>query len=255
MTAIRILALNTFRGLMRRQTLFNVVILGVGLVLLALVVSNISYGFPDRIVRSLGLSGISISLNLLGLLLGASLVAEEVEQRTLYVVLTRPVGRGIYVVGRFAGAAVVLALVALGFYGVLTGVLLLIGVEPSGLDVVAAGFMWLEALVLLAFALVLSCFSTPLLSVGIGLGFWVICASIDDVRALMQRSEDPFVSQLVEVVYWLVPSFHLLNYREVAVYQDPVVLTQLLAHGAYGLACAAMLVVAGVLVLQRRQFF
>jgi ABC-type transport system involved in multi-copper enzyme maturation permease subunit len=250
--ALAVLAQNTFRGLVRRQSLLNVAILGVGLVLLALVVSSISYGFPARILRSLGLSGVGIALNLLALLLGASLVSEEMQQRTLYLVLTRPVGRGSYVVGRFLGAAAVVACASVGFYGVLLAVLWGVEAGWQSADALAVGFMTLEATVLLAFATLMSCLTTPLLATGLGLGFWVISASIDDVRRLLASAEG-IVVPIIEAARWVVPSFHVLNYRNVAVYGDPVNLGGVAAAAGHGLTYAVALVALAAFALSRRE--
>lgn len=250
-----VIAQNTFRSLVRRKALLNILLLGVGLVLMAVVVSQISFGDPQRIVRSLALSGIGMALNLLAVLLGSSLVSEEVERRTLFAILTRPVARGTYLLGRLTGAGAVLALTSLGFFLVLVLVLAGVGTLVGTLDVVAVGFMWLEAWILLAFVMALSCYTNPLLASALGLGFWVICASIDDVRALLRAMDDPgFSLWLLESVAWVVPSFSLLNHREAAVYGDPTPVGALAAVTLSGVLYVAALWAIATWVLRQRQF-
>ena len=83
-------AQNTFRQTLRERLFLNIIIFGVFMILLAMVLANITFGYPDRVVRSIGLSGISIAANLVALLVGVSLIHQEIDRKTLFVVLTRP---------------------------------------------------------------------------------------------------------------------------------------------------------------------
>ena len=86
MNPILVIAGNTLRQTVRQRLFLNIGIFGIGMVLLAMLVGSITYGFPDRVVRSIGLSGVTIAVDLMALLLGVGLIHEEIDRKTLFVV-------------------------------------------------------------------------------------------------------------------------------------------------------------------------
>lgn len=221
MNPMLIIATNTWRENIRQRLFHNIIIFGVGMMIFAMVVSNITFGFPDRVVRSIGLSGVSVALNLMALLIGVSLVHREIDNKTLFVVLTRPVERWQYVIGRYLGLVGNLAVVFIGFSAIFFLMLGYVLGTPNSQDMVALFSSFLEACILGAFATLLSSFSTPSLSAGIGLGFWIACASADDLVGLSAKA-DASTKVLMQAISWVLPNFAAFNFREAAIYIDPV---------------------------------
>src|SRR5438067_1870881 len=118
MTPIFIVAANTFRQTLRQRLFYNIFIFGVGMVLLSLVVGNITYGYQHRVVRSIGLSGVALALDLIAILVGVTLIHQEIDRKTLFVVLVRPIGRAQYVWGRYLGLVAALSLTLVGLTAV-----------------------------------------------------------------------------------------------------------------------------------------
>ncbi len=252
MNGILLVASNTLRQTIRQRLFFNIAVFGVGMLALSVVVSFLSYGYPFRVVRSLGLSGVSLALNLMALLLSVSLVYQEIDRKTLFVLLTRPLTRSQYVVGRFVGLMYALVLVSLGFSTVYFMVLIGAGGTPSVQDAVALIACLPEAAILAAFGLLLSCFSTPTLSAGIGLGFWVASATTDDLVGLT-TSGDAFTKALAKGVYYVLPSMSRFDFREAAVYADALSFGDVAFVMLYGGLYAAGLVMLAGVVLTRRE--
>lgn len=250
MSSIWLIATNTLRESVRKRLFLNVLIFGIGMVLFAMVASNLTIGVPARVVRSIGLSGTSVALNLLTMLLGVGLIHSEIDKQTLFVVLTRPVDRWQYVSGRYLGLAMSSALVAVGFTLAHIVVLVALG-EPNWRDFLALGASWVEAVVLGGFALVLSAFSTPSLSAGVCLGFWVVCTASDDLVGLTRKAE-PTTRILAEAVHYLLPAFSRFNFREVAIYGDGIDPWALAHVSGYGLGYVVLFTILASLILQRR---
>ncbi|MBX2812344.1 MAG: ABC transporter permease [Myxococcales bacterium] len=252
MSSITIIAANCIRETLRQRLFYNIVIFGVGMMIFAMVVSDITFGFPDRVVRSIGLSGVSIALNLMALLLGVSMVHREIERKTLFVVLTRPIERWQYVVGRYLGLVCALTAVSVGFGLMFILMLLYVMGTPNVQDIIALSANVVEACVIGAFALALSCFSTPSLSAGIGLGFWVACASADNLLNLSQNSETS-TKVLVTILSWILPNFHQFNYREAAIYSDTIPWIEILSTFMYGGIYIIGFVALASAILSRRE--
>lgn len=252
MNSIWLVATNTLRQTIRQRLFLNVAVFGVGLVLLSVVVSQLTLGYANRVVRAMGLSGVTIALDLLALLVAVSLVHAEIDKKTLFVVLARPVSRASYILGRFLGLVFVLALALVGFSAVFALALGVTGDSPTGLDALALLFALPEAAILGAFGLVLSAFSTPTLSAGLGLGFWIASATTDDLVKLTVQS-DPLTKGVAQFVYYALPSLARFDFRENAVYGISVAASDVAGCFSYAGVYICGLVGLACLIMMRRE--
>src|SRR5579864_2294272 len=117
---MRAIAFNTFRETVRDRVLYNLVFFALLLVATAPLLGQISIGVQRVLLVNLSLTAISIFGTVISIFVGISLVSKEIEKRTLYPVLSRPVGRGEFIVGKYFGLSGTLlvntAAMALGFY-------------------------------------------------------------------------------------------------------------------------------------------
>jgi Cu-processing system permease protein len=242
----------TFRHTVRQRLFLNVVVFGFGMVGLSIVVGNITFGFTDRVVRSIGLGGISLALTLMAILVSIGLVHEEIEKKTLFVILTKPLRRWNYVVGRYAGLLGCLAVALIGFTLALAVALWMVNGMISSGDLVALFGAYVEAAVLGAFGLTLSTFSTPTLSAGIALGFWM-AASTSTALVRLTLNAEGYVHQLAQAIHWLLPNLSALNFREAAAYADPIAVDLVAKSCVAGAAHAVFWLAIACIVLGRRE--
>jgi ABC-type transport system involved in multi-copper enzyme maturation permease subunit len=251
MNAILMIASNTFRQTVRERLFYNVLLFGVGMVIFSMIVGQLTFGYPDRVVRSIGLSGVSMALDLMGLFIGVTLVFQEIDRKTLFVLLTRPVGRWQYVSGRFLGLLAALVVITLGLSVVFAIVLSIAQGDLTRLDALALMSAFPEAAILGGVGLVLSTFTTPTIGSGIGIGIWIVAASTDDLVRLTEES--PFAHQMAKVVSYVFPSLARFNFREAAVYQLDVSLADAASVWLYGACYCLALVALASFILSRRE--
>lgn len=211
-----LIARNTFREAMRDRLVAGVV--GGGFVLLAAtqVVAPLALGEGRRLTVDLGLSGIGVLGLLVILLAGTSLVAKEIERRTIFNLLSRPIARPAYLVGKWAGltAALWATIAVLG-----AGLALLLALRGAG----AANGAVLQALVLTglelsvitALAVMFSALSTPVLSALYTLGAWMVGQWCEDLRDFAAHFP-PAARVVVETFSHMVPNLPLFNMRSLA---------------------------------------
>ena len=221
MRAIGLIATNTVRQTVRDRLYYNIAFFGLGMVVFSMVVGNITFGFPDRVVRSIGLTGFAVALNLLALLVGVGLVHQEIDRRSLFVVLTRPIRRAEYICGRYLGLLGATLLIGLGLGIVFSLILTSVRGHLTMQDVFALGASVGEAALIGALGVVISSFSTPTVGAGLGIGFWLVCATTDDLVRLTANSEGAG-HVLAQGLAYAMPSLARLNFRDAAVYQLPV---------------------------------
>lgn len=244
-----VIARNTFREATRDRLLAGVFVAGLAGIAVTQVLSPLALGESRRLTVDLGLSGIALLGLLIVLLVGTSLVAKEVERRTIYNLLSRPLPRPVYLVGKWAGLTAALWIVAAGLGLALWGVLAIRGDGAHGPAVMQAlYFTGLELAVITAIAVLFSALSTPVLSALYTLGFALAGQWSYDLRTFAAKFPDG-LRQTIETVCNLVPNLPLFNTRTLAANGE-------LAGGLHvGIATAyAVAVIACVLSLAAAAF-
>src|SRR5215813_11430461 len=155
------IASNTFREAVRDRVLYNLIAFALLLSGAAILVGQISIDIERLVVVNLGLTAVSLFGVVIAIFVGIGLVSKEIEKRTLYTVLARPVRRWEFIVGKFFGLAGTLVvntvLMALGVFAALFYVAHKF-VAADGLIFVALYFIILEFLIICALALLFSSF-------------------------------------------------------------------------------------------------
>ena len=211
-----VIAHNTYREATRDRVVAGLVVAGLALFGVTLLASPLALGEGRRLLVDLGLTGIS-ALGLRAVLLtGTSLVAKEVERRTIYNLLSRPIRRPAYLVGKWAGLSAALWTMA-GLLGlVLWGLVVLRGHGGSGAAVLQGVYLaGLELSVVTAVAVMFSALSTPVLSALYTLGFFVVGQWSYDLR-LFAAKFPPELGVVLNVAAGLAPNLPLFNIRTLA---------------------------------------
>src|SRR5213080_3943675 len=147
------IAANTFREAVRDRVLYNLIAFALLLSGAAILVGQISIDIERLVVINLGLTAVSLFGIVISIFIGIGLVSKEIEKRTLYTVLSRPVRRWEFIVGKFFGLAGTLAVntffMAIGFFAVLVFVTKSLGTGDAQL-LIAIYFITLQFLVITA---------------------------------------------------------------------------------------------------------
>ncbi len=242
-----LIARNTFREATRDRVAAGMVTAGLALLGITLVASPLALGEGSRLLVDLGLTGISVLGLLVILLTGSSLVAKEVERRTIYNLLSRPIQRSAYLVGKWAGLSATLWTVA-GLLGLaLWGLVALRGQGAAGPALLQGVYLaGLELTVVTALAVMFSAVSSPVLSALYTLGFFVAGQWSYDLRAFAAKFP-PELGAVVSAVANLVPNLPLFNMRTLAAAGQTTTglhLALATAYAAVYAACALSLAAA-----------
>jgi ABC-type transport system involved in multi-copper enzyme maturation permease subunit len=254
MTLAWILARNTFREAIRDKLLVAVIVFGTVLVTASVVLAPLTLGEEERVVRDLGLSAVSIFTVLLIILVGTGMVFREIQQRTIDTLLTQPVSRSHFILGKFFGlyGSIFVSLAALG--AVYLAVVALFGGGIFRGLFVALALTACEAIVVTAVAIFFSSVASPLLSSLFT--FLVILAGHfgETLRALAEQSGGVVLSGITTGMYFVLPSLHQFDVRNNILSAVPVSTTQIAGCAAYAILYSAALILATILVFQRRDF-
>ncbi|MBZ5570495.1 MAG: ABC transporter permease [Acidobacteriia bacterium] len=256
MRSVRIahIASNTFREAVRDRVLYNLIAFAVLMSGAAILVGQISIGIERLVVINLGLTAVSLFGMVIAIFIGIGLVSKEIEKRTLYTVLSRPVQRWEFIVGKFFG--LVGTLVVNTFFMAIGVFVALLWVSrrfqmADGWVLVALYFIVLQFLIITALALLFSSFSSPLLSAVFAFSLFVIGSFAEDLRGFAAMAQGA-ARWLATGTAYLVPNFSTLNVVSSVAHGQPVAAQLVFSNTLYALVYAGMAVSGAVLIFEHR---
>ncbi len=259
------IALNTFRETVRDRILYAFVLFAFLFTLAGIILGSLSIGQNERILQDMGLAVISMIGGIIAIFLGTNLVYKEIDRRTIYLILTKPIARWQFVLGKYLGLSFCIFVVT-GLMGIfLVGLLAVFGAEVKALVLVAQaiGLIYLELLFVIAVATFFSTFATPLMSVLFTLAIWLIghmSQALLELSKLSQANTSdaaciPSCTKLGQVMYWIVPDLaKLTQVRYELISLRPVDCEILFYLITYILAYIIFLLLLSTLVTEQREF-
>ena len=248
------IASNTFREAVRDRVLYNLIAFAVLMTGSAILIGQISIDIERLVVINLGLTAVSLFGIVIAIFIGIGLVSKEIEKRTLYTVLSRPVQRWEFIVGKFFGLAGTLVVntffMAVGVFGALLYVSHHFQASDAWV-LVALYFIVLQFLIITSLALLFSSFSSPLLAAVFAFSIFVIGTFSEDLRGFAAMTQG-LTRWLTTAVAYVVPNFSALNVISAVAHQQPVAGPLILYNSAYALFYAAMALCGAVLIFERR---
>lgn len=214
------ISINTFKETIRDKILYNLLIFALLLIISSIALGELTVGEHLKIIVDLGLASISIFGTLIAVFVGIGLVYKEIDRRTIYTIITKPVTRPMLLLGKLGGLAIILALNVIVMSAVLCGVLIWFGSSPTLSLFQAIVLIYVELLVIMSAALLFSSFSTPTLSAIFTLSIWLIGHLAPHLKFFGERAKDPAEGKILMVLYQIVPNLDRFNMKSLATYGE-----------------------------------
>jgi ABC-type transport system involved in multi-copper enzyme maturation permease subunit len=246
---------------------YSLVLFAVLLISSSYLLGQLTAGQDVKIVKDLGLAATSVIGLFIAIFIGIGLVSKEVERRSIYALLAKPISRSQFVLGKYAGLVLTLAVNV----GVMTLALYLVlayltysesvefraawdapGVDPRMLT--AIGLIFVQLMIVTAIALFFSTFSTPMLSAALTFGVYLVGHFNADLRNFDQIVDSRAVAWTARAIYHLVPDFSAFDVKLQVVHGIAVAPGYVALTSAYGFAYIAVLLVAAITVFAQRDF-
>jgi ABC-type transport system involved in multi-copper enzyme maturation permease subunit len=250
-----IVAINTFREAVRDRVLYNLIFFALLMIGAAIFVGQISIGIERLVIVNLGLSAISLIGLVMAIFIGVGLVYKEIEKRTLYSLLAKPIQRWEFLAGKYAGLLLTLlvntALMTLG----LAAALYYVGRPFVHADVsilVAIYFILLELALVTALALFFSCFSSPMLSTLFTLGIYITGTFAGDIRNFGDFTKNHAIQAMTRAIYYMLPNFHNFNAIGIAGHGEAVPFALVWQNTLYTVLYVGLLLVAASAIFSHR---
>lgn len=267
MTTIGIVAGAAFRESVRDRVPYTMVVFAVLMIAASFLISQLTAGQDLKIIKDLGLAALSIFGLLIAVFIGIGLVSKEVERKSVYGLLTKPVTRTQFILGKYLGLvttlAVNLSVMTVAYYFVLAYMdatataSMRAGWAAPALDprqLVAIVLIMGELALVTAVALLFSTFSSPLLSALLTIGLWVAGHFNADLRQFEQVVDQPAVAWIARGLYYLLPNLAPFNVKAEVVYGVPVAASHVAWTLVYAATYISALLVAAIAIFRRRDF-
>jgi len=221
LSRVHAVAANTFRETIREKVLYNLVFFAVLMTLSGLLLKPLSIRQDEKIIKDIGLASIELFGTLIALFMGVSLVSKEIERHSLHPLLAKPVSRGEFLLGKFAGLAFTLfvnvAVMTLGLYATLWATR-----RGAGLEMLQAVLaIYLGLLLVVAVALLFSTVTSSALALVLSVCAVVVGHFADVIRNM--REVAPAVpTWATQVLYFALPNLRNFDLKTRVVYGDPV---------------------------------
>jgi ABC-type transport system involved in multi-copper enzyme maturation permease subunit len=241
----------TFREIIRDKILYNILMVSILLLGLGFLASKMTFLRPDRIVLDFGVSAVSLSSVAIAVFIGAAMINRELERRTIFLALSRPISRFEFVAGKFFGLVLVLIL---NWILLCSAFMLILSLSSMG-DINNFHATLFEALFLLlcqsvmmaGVAILISTFSTTSLSAVMSIGIFLIGNNISQIHVITSKMQRNIVSYGLDTLSFLVPNLEYFNLGSKVTYGIPVAFSFVLTGLGYSIVVSAFsILLAGI---------
>ncbi len=251
---IKAIALNTFKEAIRDRILYLLLFFAALCLILSRVLALLTVGDPLKIIRDVGLSAISLFGMLMAILIGTGLVYKEIDKRTIFTLLAKPIHRFQFILGKFLGLIFTL-FIMLTLMGIIFQVVIFCySSQVEWRMFIALGFLFLELCLITSVAIFFSCFSTPILSSLFSLSFYLIGHLSWGLKTLIQKMPPGGGRTLAEGLYIFLPDLEKFNFKTEIIHHLPIPANLLILSSVYGVFYTFFVLALAVLVFRKRDF-
>jgi len=248
------IGLNTMREAIRNKLLYTLLFFAIVMIGTGVIVGSISYVEGSRILQDVGLASIRLFSTGIAIFVGVGLIHGEVYRRTIYTILSKPVSRAEFLVGKFVGLVMTiwlqLAIMSVAFVLVSLGS----GAPIDGGHLSALMLMGVELALIVAVATLFSGFTTPMLASFFTLGVYLMGYLTRDLLQIGENAESESLRLLTRGLHQVLPDLESFNLSIQAVHQLPISTGEVVWPVLYGVGYVCALLYVAAFIFERRDF-
>jgi ABC-type transport system involved in multi-copper enzyme maturation permease subunit len=252
----RLLAIieNTFKEGLRQRILLLLVVFSVLMIVVSIFLGPFALGETPKIIRDFGLGIASLFSILVTIIIGSSLLHKDIEKRTLYTVVTKPVKRSEIILGKFLGLFMLIAILMCSMAVIHQIVLVISEGKPDFILTASVPFALLEIAVMLGILLFFSSFTSTTLTSIMGVLFYIIGRAAPDLVLFAEQTTIPPLKYAAYAFYYVLPNLENFNFRAEFVYRLPLCADQVVFSICYGVVYTIFLLLLSVCIFEHREF-
>lgn len=248
------IAHNSFREAVRNRVLYTLFFFALILIASGVVLSTLSYVERERILQDIGMAAIRIFSILIAIFVGIGLIHKEVERRTIFTILSKPIARAEFLIGKYLGLVTTLALLIIVMASSFALVSLLAGAPLTSAHAAAFLLIGGEVAIVAAIACLFSSFTTPMLASFFSGGLVVIGHLSRDLRALGAAGDGGAVRSATEALYMIAPDLEAFDLSVHATHGLAIAASDVAVPLVYASGYVILLLTVAIVAFERRDF-
>lgn len=248
------IAMNTFREAVRNKILYALLVVALAMITSGVFLGRLALDQNIRIIQDFGLFFLTFFGMVIAVFVGVTLLHDEVSRRTLYVLLATPLGRAEFLLGKYVGMLILLAVQVGVMAAALVALLAHEGAPVGAVLLQAVALAYVELAVVTAVAVLFSSFSTPYLSGLFTFGVFVVGRVSGDLLMLLPAVEPASVRPVLRAVATLLPGLWRFDLTARVVHGQPIGADTFALTAAYGFTYVALVLCLAAAIFRRRDF-
>jgi ABC-type transport system involved in multi-copper enzyme maturation permease subunit len=245
---------NTFKEALRQRILVLLIVFSILLIVVSMFLDPFAIGETPKIIRDFGLAVSSFFGVLVVIIIGATLIHKDIEKKTIYTVITKPVRRNEIIIGKFLGLFLLIVILECAMAIIHQLVIFIYEGAFDPLLLLAIPFSLIELMVLLGILLLFSSYSSPALSALFGIIFFVVGHASPDLKLFADQVNSVTLKYLANAFYYLLPNLENFNIKLELVHRLPLHTDQVIFSVCYGLIYIMFLLYLAVIIFERKEF-
>lgn len=242
----------TAKEIIKSRILINVVLLGLALLLVTFVAFSFTYGDVARVALDFGLGMLSLSSVGIAIFIGVGLLSKEIENRTVYMIISRPVERYSFILGKMIGLSVVLVLNILLLSILTLSCYFFVGGEYSSIILWSILFTILESILVLLVVCLFSLLTTPTLSVIFSIVVYISGHSVSSAKLTLFAKNMPGLVEALNFYHFILPGFYKLNIKDFVLYKQSLEVSYIASTFSYAILYSIFLAILSILVFDKK---
>lgn len=251
---IRAIASNTFKEAIRDRILYLLLFFAAVCIAFSRLLALLTVGDRVKIIKDVGLSSLSLFGALMAILMGTGLVYKEIDKKTVYTILSKPIHRYQFLLGKYLGLILTLFIMLLLMSFIF---LVLVFFHTFTIEwklLIAIAYIFIEICLITAVALLFSCFSTPILSSIFSLSFYLIGHTSWGLENSINKMNPGIGKILIQILYTFLPDLENFNFKTEVVHNLPIPSEIFFYSFVYGIFYSIFVLALAMLVFRKRDF-
>lgn len=248
------IAINTFKETIRDKILYNLLFFALLMIGSSYLLSELSLTDHQKIIVDVGLAAISIFGVMMSIFIGIGLVSKEIEKKTVYTIIAKPISRHQFLIGKYFGLLITLLLnmVIMTF-----GQLIMMYLNKAPINLIyfqAVFFIFIELSFITAIAILFSTFTTATLSAILTLFLFIIGHLTKYLEYFVKRSKSDFIKGFFKVLYYFLPNLENFNLKSYVTYNISIEPSYFFFAILYGVLYISAILTLAIIIFSRRDF-
>lgn len=250
--SIMIISKYTFIEVYKSKILINIILLAIAICFVSITASEFTYGVSQKVAIDFGLGTLNLAAIAISIFMGVTLLSKEIENRTIYMILSRPVKRYVFLLGRVIGMSQILFVNVFMLGMVTVGIYMYLGGNFSQLILWSIVFIFLESVIMLTLVILLSMITNTTMAVVYSIVVYIVGHSIGDTSQISFLKESAILEVILNISKFIIPSLYKINLKDFVIYKQEIEFSYIRSIFLYSIAYIGSIISISSIIFSKK---